>query len=133
MYKSKPFAIAVAVLGLSYGYSSAQNIVDVLPAAMTDEEYLALANGEALQMFANEPAPLDSRDFEKIYLLGLGQVQSSFFCALEVLDEIAAQIGADQNGLLFVEVADVAPFLGSENCYASSDAVEILVPDNPDS
>lgn len=132
MYKLKTLTIAGAALGFSYGLSFAQEVGDALPATLSDEDYLALANGEALQMFANEPVPLEPRDFEKIYLLGLGQVQSSFFCALEVLDEIAAQIGADQNGLLFVEVADVAPFLDSGNCYASPDAVEILVLDNPD-
>jgi len=131
MYKLKTFAIAVAALGLSYGSSAAQD--DISPSVLTDEEYLALANGEALQMFADEPAPLASGDFEKIYLLDPGQVQSSFFCALEGLVKIAAQIDADQNGLLFVEVADVSPYLNSENCFANPDMVEIVMVDDPES
>ncbi|MCF6305383.1 MAG: hypothetical protein L3J33_08430 [Rhodobacteraceae bacterium] len=126
MNKLKTFAIAVAILGHSYGFSIAQGMDDLLPTTLSDEDYLALANGEALDMFADQAAPLMPGDPEIVYLLGLDQVESSFFCALDVLDEIAEQIGPDQNGLLFVEVADVSPYLDSANCFASQTVVDIV-------
>ncbi len=126
MNKLKTFAIAAATLGHSYGFSFAQGADNLLPATLSDEDYLALANGEALDMFADEAAPLTPGNPEIVYLLGMDRVRSSFFCALDVLDEIAEQIGPDQNGLLFVEVADISPYLDSPSCFASQTVVDIV-------
>ncbi len=123
MKKLTTLAIAGATLGLSYGVSFAQS--SETQQALSDDAYLAMANSEAFDMFADEPTPLASQNINKVYILGLGQVASSFYCALDVLDAVAETVGKDQNGILFIEVGDVAAFDGMENCYENDNAIQI--------
>lgn len=133
MQKLVTLAIAATALNCSYGFSLAQtqtenpqNVSMVSQGELSDDDYLAIANSEAFEMFTGEFESLEPADQNKVYILGLGQVSSSFFCALDVMDKVSEIIDIDGNGLLFVEVSDILPYLHTNDCHETEIAVIIV-------
>ncbi len=131
MIKLNTILITITVIGLSYGSAFAQddsNTSDSATSAqLSDDAYLALANSEAFNMFADDPAPLVAQDGASILVLGSGQLSSSLYCAIDALAEMSEGIGTDQSGVLFVEVGDIMPYFDSDDCFENDAAITITL------